>query len=43
VIDITSSPTETDQLGGGMNSYTRFGVMIALSTMVMFGLMYLNT
>ena len=26
-----------------MNSYTRFGVMIATSTIVMFGLMYLNT
>lgn len=26
-----------------MSSYTRFGVMIATSTIVMFGLMYLNT
>lgn len=26
-----------------MNSYIRFGVMIATSTIVMFGLMYLNT
>lgn len=26
-----------------MNSYARFGVMIATSTIVMFGLMYLNT
>lgn len=26
-----------------MNGYTRFGVMIATSTLIMFGLMYLNT
>ena len=26
-----------------MNNYTRFGLMIATSTVVMFGLMYLNT
>ncbi len=26
-----------------MNGYTRFGAMIATSTLVMFGLMYLNT
>lgn len=26
-----------------MNSYARFGAMIAVSTLVMFGLMYLNT
>ena len=26
-----------------MMSYTRFGAMIATSTVVMFGLMYLNT
>jgi hypothetical protein len=26
-----------------MNKYTRFGAMIATSTIVMFGLMYLNT
>lgn len=26
-----------------MNNYTKFGVMIATSTLVMFGLMYLNT
>lgn len=26
-----------------MNNYSRFGVMIAVSTLVMFGLMYLNT
>src|SRR4051812_9426731 len=28
---------------GGRMSYTRFGCMIAVSTVVMFGLMYLNT
>ena len=27
----------------GMNPYPRFGAMIATSTVVMFGLMYLNT
>ena len=26
-----------------MNNYTKFGAMIAISTIVMFGLMYLNT
>ena len=26
-----------------MNGYTRFGAMIVTSTLVMFGLMYLNT
>ncbi len=26
-----------------MNNYARFGAMIATSTLVMFGLMYLNT
>lgn len=26
-----------------MNKYLRFGAMIATSTLVMFGLMYLNT
>lgn len=29
--------------GNGMSSYARFGAMVATSTVVMFGLMYLNT
>ena len=35
---------EKSQRDGGMNmSYWRFAAMIATSTVVMFGLMYLNT
>lgn len=33
----------TDEEGPGMSSYTRFGVMVAISKFVMFGLMYVNT
>jgi hypothetical protein len=42
------SSTDHEHTGGarhksGMNPYVRFGLMIAVSTVVMFGLMYLNT
>ncbi len=38
------SPSDTDEKHGGMSSgYGRFAAMIATSTIVMFGLMYINT
>src|SRR5690348_4034694 len=37
------SPVEQRTGRPAMNSYARFGAMIATSTVVMFGLMYLNT
>ena len=40
----TDPPTSRDQpMKGSMGSYGRFAAMIATSTVVMYGLMYLNT
>ncbi len=42
--DTETSPDSTEEKHGGMNSsYGRFAAMIATSTIVMFGLMYINT
>ena len=42
-IDLTDDEATTSSDGGGGMGYGRFWAMIATSTVVMFGLMYLNT